>query len=159
MYTPPLGGMGSEHIKLQLLPIPSFPALLCEDTTYSWNTGYRCNKTGAVTRTRIRHTRTLNESPGVPGEPLGVPRESPESPRGVPGGPKEAPGSPRGDPKEAPRTALGTPRCTTGVPETAPGTPRSTKSATRPPLKTPESPDAWYLQYFQRVPKGTPSVT
>ena len=84
------GGMVSEHIGLQPFPIPSFPALFCEDTTYSWNTDYRCNTPCATTK-----------DPGSPRES----RESSRGPRGVHGRPRRVlgdTGSPREVPGESP---------------------------------------------------------
>ena len=79
------------------------------------------------------------------GSPGGVPGESPGSPGRVPGRHREDPkrlrqhpGRPQGGSKDSPKVHQEGPKGS---------------------LKTPESPDACYLQYLRRVPKRTPSIT
>ena len=52
--------MGTGHHLLSPNPIPSFPALFRKDTTYSWNTDFRCNLRGPGNTPKIAITRCGN---------------------------------------------------------------------------------------------------
>ena len=136
---------------------------------------------------RTGSPRRAVESRETPGSPGGVPGESPGSP-GSFGSTQGIPGKYPGRPQETSKRLRGVPgesweshREYTESPGSVPGRHRETpKRLWEPPgrpqggskdspkvhqegpkgsLKTPESPDAWYLQYLRRVPKGAPSVT
>ena len=130
---------------LSKYPIPSFPALFGEDTTYSWISDYRCNILSLLPSNDVSLTLVdiavltdaahlaaalatcpvppvdhLNNDQiqGVPGESRGTPG-SPGRPRGVHGEPQGLPGSTGGVHGEYP----GSPGESRGVHREYPGSP------------------------------------
>ena len=137
-------------------PIPSSPALFREDTSYSWNSGYRCNTILAQIAPAGQNTdqetpksqkpaperhRVAREYPqrGPETSPGGS-REASEGQKPSPKSPREAPESIARDrrvPETSPREA---PRGQRPAPERARTQPRSLQRDPRGPETRPEEP-------------------
>ena len=180
----PFRGNDPEHIGLRPFPIPSFPALFCEDTTYSWNTDYRCKPNADnIHETKCRvvyvcvcrrlrgyvsacvHTGVTPRTLGSPRRPRGVPGdpgESRGSPGRVPGESREFreyPGNPGEVPGETPGDLKKAPGSSRGVPGESPGVHREPREcpgeAPGDPKEAPGAPGETPRR-FQGQPQSAP---
>ena len=168
---PPLRGETTRQRRARPYPIPSSPALFREDTSYSWNSGYRCNTILAQIAPAGQNTdqETPKSQKPAPERHRGA-REHPQrGPETSPGGSREAsegqkpsPKSPREAPesiardRRVPETSPGeASRGQRPAPERAepsPGGSRETPEDQKPGPKSPRMPKCWIYRTIVSKP-------